>query len=251
MNGGAPSIAALAVVFCAVALLYASVGFGGGSTYTALLALCGFAAGVIPVVALSCNLIVAGGGSVIFARRGLIRPAQVGPFVLPAIPAAYLGGRLPVEPGLYFMLLAVSLMVAGAILLVRPAAADSVIRRCPIPVAAALGVLLGLLSGVVGIGGGVFLAPVLLLNRWATPRESAACASVFIALNSLAGLAGQLAKPGAAEALAWLPPLALAVLAGGQLGSRLGAGVWPSHLIRRGTAVLILLVSARLILRTP
>lgn len=246
MSGDAHLIALLAAGFFGIALVYASVGFGGGSSYTALLALCGFQAGTIPVLSLGCNLIVTVGGCLVFARKGLIQPRQLAPIVLPAIPAAYLGGRIPVAAGVYFVLLAGSLAVAGAVLLLRPAVADAETRRCPGPVAAAAGLLLGLLSGVVGIGGGIFLSPLLLLKRWASPREAAACATVFIALNSLAGLAGQLTKPGATEALAWLPPLAIAVLVGGQIGSRLGAAVLSPALIRRGTACLVLLVSAKL-----
>lgn len=247
MIGDVHSVALLAAAFCVLAFLYASIGFGGGSSYTALLALSGISASVIPVLSLGCNLIVAGGGCAIFARKSLTPRALLAPFVLPAIPAAYIGGRVAIAPDLYFDLLAFSLMAAAMLLFLRPAAADFEIRQCPTPIAAAVGSLLGLLSGVVGIGGGIFLSPILMLNRWATPRQSAACASVFIAINSLAGLAGHLTKPGAIEALAWLPPLALAVLVGGQVGSRVGAGVLHPRLIRRGTACLVMLVSTSLI----
>lgn len=247
MTGDVHSIALLAVAFCVLAFVYASVGFGGGSSYTAMLALSGFAASAVPVLSLGCNLIVAGGGSAVFAWKRLVPFALLARFLLPAVPAAYVGGRMSIAADLYFDLLALSLIATAIFLFLRPAAADVEVRRCPSAVAAVIGSLLGLLSGIVGIGGGIFLSPILMLNRWATPRESAACASVFITINSLAGLAGQLTKPGAVEALAWLPSLALAVLVGGQVGSRFGAGVLRPSLIRRGTACLVMLVGTSLL----
>jgi uncharacterized protein len=237
----------LAPAFFTVALLYASVGFGGGSSYTAILALGGCPAAHIPILSLSCNLAVAGGGTVVFSGRGLLRSRLVGPFVLPAIPAAYLGGRLPIPPEVYLVLLGLSLGGAGLALLLRRPSADQETRPCPALTAAAIGVGLGAVSGIVGIGGGVFLAPILLLKRWADPRESAACASVFITLNSLAGLAGQVSKSGIGEFLDTLPPLLLAVLAGGQIGSRLGAGLLAARRVRQGTAVIILVIATRIL----
>ncbi len=237
----------LAPAFFVVALLYASVGFGGGSSYTALLALSGCPVAAIPVLSLGCNLSVAGGGTIIFGRRGLLKPRLIWPFVLPSIPAAFLGGALPIPPAAYFVLLSLSLGAAGLALLLRRPAADQQTRACPVLTAALIGIGLGVLSGIVGIGGGIFLAPILMLKRWAKPRESAACASVFILLNSIAGLAGQLAKGGAGESLVALPLLLLAVLAGGQIGSRLGAIRLPACRVRQGTAILILLVSTRIL----
>lgn len=249
MNDDLQLLLMLSAFFFVIALLYSSVGFGGGSSYTALLALFGLPALAIPVLSLSCNLIVAGGGSWIFFRQKHLRPSLIVPFVLPAIPAAYLGGRIPLNPELYFPLLAASLAAASLVLFLRPSGTDDATRPCSPLTSTVVGIFLGLLSGMVGIGGGIFLAPLLLLRRWAAPREAAACAAVFILLNSIAGLAGQLAKSGSTEALASLPLLALAVLAGGQLGSRLGAKTLPPRWIRQGTAVLILLVSLRLFLQ--
>jgi hypothetical protein len=240
---------ALAASFVVIALVYSSVGFGGGSSYTAMLALAGVTTAWIPVLSLGCNLIVVCGGCRHFARRGHLSTALVGPFLLTSVPAAYVAGRIPVPPDLYLSALAGTLFAVTILLWFRPRAADSQIRPCPVPVRLLTGGLLGGVSGLVGIGGGIFLAPVLLLARWATPKQSAAAASLFILVNSLAGLLGQLAKPDAIFALARLPVLAVAVFLGGQIGSRLGSGLLSMSVIRQTTAALIGLVAVRLCLQ--
>ena len=239
----------LAAAFFVIALVYASVGFGGGSSYTALMALVGVTTLWIPVLSLSCNLIVVAGGCWHFARRGHLNRRLIAPFLLTSVPASYLAATIPVDPDLYLSVLAVTLFAVAMVLLVRPRHADVTIRPCPLGARLATGCFLGGLSGLVGIGGGILLAPILLLARWASPRESAAAASVFILVNSIAGLAGQLSKPGTAEALSGLPLLAAAVLVGGQIGSRLGAGPLSTVRIRQATAVLVGLVAVRLFLQ--
>lgn len=239
----------LAVAFAITAALYASVGFAGGSTYNALLALAGVDHRVFPTVALGCNLIVSTGGTIQFARAGLVPWRRVAPLIALSVPAAWMGGMLPVSRHLFLLLLGVSLLLAGILLIAQREreAREEQFRFLGPAIAAPL----GLLSGIVGIGGGIFLAPVLHLIGWDKAKRVAAAASVFILANSLAGLGGQLTKLSASPdridaALAYWP-LALAVLAGGQVGSRIGVQLMPAAWLRRVTGLLILYVAIRLL----
>jgi uncharacterized membrane protein YfcA len=240
----------LAVVFFLIALLYACVGFGGGSSYTAMMALFGVTISWIPILSLSCNIIVVLGGCWHFWRQGYMNFRLITPFLVTSIVAAYFAGRVPVDPGVYILILAASLLLAASVLLLRPKENDEHARSCPLSAALIIGLCLGGLSGLVGIGGGIFLAPILLLARWASPKESAAAASAFILLNSLAGLVGQVSKPGAIEAFSVLPLLAVAVFIGGQIGSHLGSVRLQALRVRQATACLIALVSIRLFLQS-
>jgi uncharacterized membrane protein YfcA len=236
--------------FFGTALLYAAVGFGGGSTYSALLALAGTDFRVLPVLSLACNIVVVTGGIVRFARAGEVPWRGALAVSLIAAPLAFLGGLTPIKEATFLALLGGSLVVA-ALALLLPVAQDGDVRpQRPwvMPLAAAP---LGYLAGVVGIGGGIFLAPLLHLTRWDSARRIAATASVFILINSLAGLFGQLAKSGAerfGEALAGGLPLLIAVAVGGQIGSILALRRLPTTWIRRLTAALTGWVGLRLLL---
>ena len=245
---------ALAAAFFATALLYASVGFAGGSTYTALLVLAGTSIAILPIVSLTCNLIVAGGGTRQFARAGLVPWRRLWPLLAVSVPAAFVGGALPVSKTVFVALLGGSLLVAGLLLLFQrePGSAGERPTHYGI-LGPAIALPLGLLAGIVGIGGGIFLAPVLHLIGWDRAKRVAASASVFILVNSMAGLAGQATKLTDTAALARVAaywPLALAVLVGGQIGSRVGIQFLPPTLLRRLTAVLILYVAGQLLWRT-
>jgi uncharacterized membrane protein YfcA len=245
----------LAALFALTAALYAMVGFGGGSTYSALLVLAEVDYRLLPSIALLCNLIVVAGGSWRYARAGHLDWRFVAPFVLLSMPMAWLGGRLPIERETFVLLLGLSLLAAGLLMLFerRDPVPAKPVRRSPgqLALAVGLGAGIGLLSGLVGIGGGIFLAPLLHTLRLATPKAIAATASVFILLNSLAGLAGQAGKLGGFDhgraMLEWWP-LFMAVLIGGQLGSWLGAGRFSEVTVKRLTAVLVLYVAVRLLL---
>ena len=241
----------LAAAFFVTALLYASVGFGGGSTYIALLILVGVTAQMVPVVAPVCNIIVVTGGSIRFARAGLVPWRRVLPLVAASAPLAYLGGLTPISQKVFVALLGVSLMIAG-LLLVQPTRASRGERRMPLAVDAALGAGVGYLSGLVGIGGGIFLSPIQHLTRWSGAKQIAATASVFILVNSLAGLGGQLTKIGGGglAQLAGFWPLFVAVAAGGQIGSHAGIRIFGEAVVRRATGVLILYVAAQLLWKT-
>ncbi|PKL76018.1 MAG: sulfoacetate transporter, partial [Candidatus Melainabacteria bacterium HGW-Melainabacteria-1] len=212
-----------AALFFGVALLYALVGFGGGSSYTALLFLFGLPYALIPTISLLCNLIVVSGGSWHFCRQGHYVPRLFWPFALSSVPMAFVGGLLPIGKELFLLLLGLSLFCAGLRLLwVETAAQGRETALPPVPLALLIGAVLGLLSGLVGIGGGIFLAPLLLNLGWGRPKQVAATASLFILVNSLAGLLGQWLKQGNFADILPYWPLLLAVLLGGQFGSRLG-----------------------------
>ncbi|MFL0671942.1 MAG: sulfite exporter TauE/SafE family protein [Erythrobacter sp.] len=249
MIGAVP--AGLALAFLVTALLYASVGFGGGSTYAALLALSGLDYRLLPLVALACNIVVVAGGSIRFARAGVTPWRRAGLLIALGAPAAFVGGLTPIKEATFLALLGVSLVLTSLAMLIplRDANADA-----PGPLAryfTVLAVPLGYLAGLVGIGGGIFLSPLLHLVRWHGARQIAATASLFILVNSLFGLAGQLLKngPGAfGTAIGASLPLLIAVVIGGQVGSLLALWVLPVQWIRWLTALLVLIVGVRLLI---
>ncbi len=240
----------LPVLFCVVALLYSTVGFGGGSSYIALMVLAGVPYEQIPPLALLCNVIVVTGGAWHFTRQGHFEGRLFWPFVVTSIPCAFLGGSIPVPKEMFLVLLGVTLALAGLRqLLVKEAEGSGATVQFPpwLP-ACGIGAALGLVSGMVGIGGGIFLAPVLLSFRWGRPKQVAATCAWFILVNSLAGLLGQTVKMGmSAELLRWWP-LAVAVLVGGQIGSRLGARAISQRGVRLATAALVLVVGVRVLI---
>jgi len=241
----------LPALFFLVALIYSMVGFGGGSSYVALLALFGVSYSLIPVIGLTCNLIASSSGSWNFYRAGHFRLKLTLPFILTSVPAAYIGGALPVSRGVFLSLLAAGLTVAGALLLKNDQKTGSV-QNTELPKniwiwGLPIGMALGLFSGIVGIGGGIFLAPLLHLLRWGNAQSIAATAAMFIFINSLFGLMGQLSKSAvytdAGNLLGFLIP---AVLVGSMIGSRLGARQLSTTGIRKITGLLILYVAFRL-----
>jgi uncharacterized membrane protein YfcA len=241
----------LAAAFALTALLYAAVGFGGGSTYSALLALSGFDYRLLPVLSLACNVVVVGGSSIRFARARLTPWRGAATLTAIAAPAALLGGLTPIKEAQFLALLGASLILTGATLLLpqsstREGQPTRAARWIPL-----LAAPIGYLAGLVGIGGGIFLAPFLHLTRWNTARAIAATAALFILVNSLFGLAGQLIKNGPdrlGDAVALGLPLLLAVVVGGQIGSLLAVRWLPQTAIRWLTAALTIYVGARLLI---
>lgn len=236
-------------VFFIVALGYSMAGFGGGSSYIALLLLAGFPVTAIPVLALLCNLIVSGQGSLILARRGQLALRPLMPLLAGSMPAALLAGAWRIQSETAMAILATGLVAAGLALLVTIPEREEKRRPLARPVLLILGAVLGALAGLSGIGGGIFLAPVLHLLRADNARQIAGTASLFIALNSLMGLTGHLTKGTRlfSEDFAVLYAVCpLAVLIGGQLGSRILSGRLRGDLIRRVTGLLVLLVAVRI-----
>ena len=242
-------------LFLLVAAAYSSVGFGGGSTYNALLVLSGTDFRLVPSIALTCNILVVSGGVYHYSRAGSLSVGNLLPFIVLSIPMAWLGGRLLVSEQVFIGLLGFSLLVAAAQMLLKPDKSDISNTYTAFRywlVAAPIGGLIGLLAGVTGIGGGIFLAPVIYFFHLTPARTVAGITSGFILVNSIAGLAGQLMKAdGYSTVQGWMQawPLFIAVLIGGQLGSHLGAYHLPESWIKRLTALLMLYVAARLIWR--
>ncbi|MDA8775913.1 sulfite exporter TauE/SafE family protein [Alphaproteobacteria bacterium] len=242
----------LPVLFFATAALYATVGFGGGSTYTALLVMMDDAIWRIPIIALICNITVVAAGSYLAVTRRAFVWQHAAPFFIASVPLAFIGGLIALRDETYITLLAISLLLAGLRLLLI---GDKDIIASPTQStgkAIAIGGALGLLSGMVGIGGGIFLAPILYYLRWADSKTIAALCSFFILVNSLAGLAGQLVKNGAGvipEIAEVALPLMAATLLGGLLGARLLLEYLSSNKIQQITALLIIFVATRLLLQ--
>src|SRR5690606_5313976 len=178
----------LALAFLLTALLYSMAGFGGGSTYNALLVLNGTDYQLLPAIALSCNIIVVLSGVVQFLRAERMKLKDVAPLCLLSAPAAWLGGRIPIAEELFIGLLGASLLAAGVFMFIdapEPKTIDAEKRPMILPVSIGGGI--GFLSGLVGIGGGIFLAPFLHVIRWGRAHEIAGAASFFILVNSLTG----------------------------------------------------------------
>ena len=231
-----------------VAFLYAAVGHAGASGYIALLALAGLSASTIKPLALILNTVVAAQGSWQFWRAGHLRWRLFWPVLLAGLPAAFVGGWLNL-PTLWFQRLVALVLLASALRFFWQPRDPEGLHQPPLALLVLSGAGLGLLAGLTGTGGGVFLTPLLLCSGWATTRQAAAVSSLFILGNSLSGLAGLLLA-GRVEAAA-LPPqlgwMLLVVLLAGALGSRLGSRHWPVAWIRRCLALVLLLAALKLL----
>ena len=240
----------LAIGFFVVALIYSAVGFGGGSTYIALLALSNHPAEVIPLVALPCNILVVTLGSYFAVSRREFDWRMAVPFFLSSVPMAFIGGIVAIDASVYFLLLGSSLALAGISLCMRRAPDDEVVAEKSWILASFIGGGLGLLSGMVGIGGGIFLAPILHHLRWASSKTIAAVCSFFILINSISGLAGQLLKTGVELAIIQLTyglPLFAAVVLGGVIGGRFVIEGVAHQRVAQLTGVLVLVVGLRIL----
>ena len=240
----------LAIGFFVVALIYSAVGFGGGSTYIALLALSGHPAEVIPLIALPCNIAVVTVGSYLAVRRRDFDWRLSIPFFVASVPMAFIGGLIPLDASVYFLLLGMSLVFAGISLMLRIAPDDRALSQRRWGLAGGIGAGLGLLSGMVGIGGGIFLAPILHHLRWASSKTIAALCSFFILINSLSGLAGQILKTGVASAVSGISatmPLLLAVVIGGIIGGRFVIEGVANQRVAQLTGLLVLVVGLRIL----
>ncbi len=221
--------------------MYSSVGLGGGSSYTALMVIFGLSHRVIPTTSLTLNLLVSFLGMVNFWRGGHLSIRLVAPFLLASVPMAYLGGALSLSRELFLWLLLGSLvLVAARIYLWRgQSLAAGFTDNQRWAVSLGLGAALGFVAGTVGIGGGIFLVPIILALGLAAEKEAAAAGAIFIWTNSLAGLISR-SQRGTFES-ATILPLALAVVVGGYLGSRFGATRLTPDTIRKTLGVIILI----------
>lgn len=232
MNDLTVPISLLAIIFTLVAFFYASVGLGGGSSYTALLAIFGASATTIPLVSLTLNLMVTTVGSVIFLAKGHGRFRLITPFLITSLPMAYLGGLLHLPKTVFHLVLLVTLAFATVRIYfpteTRPLALG---QRARMILPLICGIVLGLVAGITGIGGGVYLVPLIILLGLGSAKEAAACGAFFVWCNSAAGLAARLPSNG--PDLTTMLPLVSAVLAGGLTGSLMGAGRFESRTMQK------------------
>ena len=239
----------LAILFLVTATLYSSVGFGGGSTYLALLLIWGIPYFIFPVIALLCNIIVVSGNCFNYIRAGNLNLRLLIPYLIGSIPMAYIGGSLPIEKRFFEILLFLVLVIAGSLLLFNFNSYDEKeesYRKIPIVISILIGVALGFISGVVGIGGGIFLSPILFLVRAGKSKHIVTTASLFILINSISGIIGQLTKNDVLVEVQNYWYLFVAVLMGGQMGNFLNLKIFPTRILVLITALLVLFVAARM-----
>jgi len=239
----------LSILFFVTAVLYSSVGFGGGSTYLALLLIWGVPYFIFPLIALSCNIIVVSGNCFNYIRAGNLNLKLLIPYLIGSIPLAFIGGSLPIEKKLFEILLFLVLATAGILLLLNFKSYDDKeesYRKVPIIISILIGGVLGFISGVVGIGGGIFLSPILFLIRAGKPKHIVTTASLFILINSFSGIMGQITKNAVLNEISNYWYLLLIVLVGGQLGNFLNLKIFPTRILALVTAGLVLFVAIRM-----
>ena len=239
----------LAILFLITAILYSSVGFGGGSTYLALLLIWGVPYLMFPVIALSCNIIVVSGNCYNYIRAGNLNLRLLIPYLIGSIPMAYVGGSLPIDKRLFEILLFLVLAAAGTLLLSNFKFYDDKeenYRKIPIALSILIGAALGFFSGVVGIGGGIFLSPILFLVRAGRPKHIVTAASLFILINSISGIIGQLTKNDVLTEAQNYWYLLATVLIGGQVGNFLNLKIFPTRVLAMLTGILVIFVAIRI-----
>jgi uncharacterized membrane protein YfcA len=239
----------LSFLFFLTAILYSSVGFGGGSTYLALLLIWDVPYQVFPIIALCCNIVVVSGNCFNYIKAGNINIKLLTPFLISSIPFAFIGGSLQLNKSFFEILLFIVLTSAGLSLLLKFRSFDEskeVNNNIPKIISVLIGGFIGFVSGVVGIGGGIFLSPVLLLIKAGKAKHIATTASLFILINSISGLVGQSTKGFIFDEIYnyWL--LFLLVLIGGQLGNFLNIKILPARVMILLTAGLVMFVSVRM-----
>ncbi|WP_347219966.1 sulfite exporter TauE/SafE family protein [Chryseobacterium sp.] len=240
------------LLFLIIAFVYSSVGFGGGSSYLAVLAMYSLPYQEIRLTALICNVIVVVGGVYIYIKNRQIDWKKVIPITLVSVPMAYLGAVLKISQETFFLILGITLVIAAVLLWIKTETKN--IEKLPKESKSAvfgnslLGGGIGFLSGLVGIGGGIFLSPLLNLMKWDTPRKIAATSSVFILVNSVSGIFGQLSKLSVDMDYFRIVSLCLAVFIGGQAGSRMSLK-WNPLIIKRMTAILVLVAGVNILMK--
>jgi uncharacterized protein len=228
---------------------YASVGHGGASAYIAAMALAGIAPQEMRPIALLLNVIVSSLASYKFYRAGHFRWRLFWPFAVVSIPLAYVGGAITLPGQAYKVLVGVVLLYAAWQLWRSGRAGEEMraLREPPLPAAMAIGAAMGLLAGLTGVGGGIFLSPLLLMLGWAGTKQTSAVAAPFILVNSLAGLAATFVAK-SASLPAYVGILAVAVLVGGWLGAEYGSRRFANPVVRRVLAVVLALAGGKMVL---
>ena len=239
----------LSILFFVTALIYSSVGFGGGSTYLAILLIWGVPYTIFPIIALVCNIIVVSGNSINFIRSKNTNFSLLFPYLIGSIPLAFIGGSITIEKSLFEILLFCVLLVAGIFLLIESKSFNKEkikINQIPRLISISIGSIIGFMSGLVGIGGGIFLSPLLFLMKAGYPRHITSSASLFILINSIFGIAGQLTKDQVLDQVINYWPLFLTVLIGGQIGSLLNIKFLSNKILAILTSFLVIFVAIRM-----
>ena len=229
-----------------VALAYASVGHGGASGYLAVLALFGFSPSSMAPSALALNLLVSATAFWAYSRAGYFVPRLFWPFAAASVPMAFLGGLLEIPVRIYSWLLAAALLFAAVRITLEGlrSAEETLVRPPRLGIALPVGAGIGFLSGVVGVGGGIFLSPILLLMRWADAKRTSAASAAFIWVNSAAGLYGHITRKGLDAAELW--PMVLAAFLGGIIGAQIGARRLSSAALRFALAGVLIVAAFKM-----
>ena len=239
----------LSILFFLTAILYSSVGFGGGSTYLAILLIWGVPYTIFPIIALGCNIIVVSGNCFNYIKAGNLNFKLLTPYLIGSIPLSFIGGSLPLEKQFFEIVLFLVLLIAGCLLLFNFNSYDnkeSRYRNISLSLSITIGGILGFISGIVGIGGGIFLSPILFLLKVAKPKHIITAASLFILINSIFGIFGQLTKEIYLEDVYSYFYLLIVVLIGGQVGNYLNLKIFPTKILALITSALVLFVSIRM-----
>ena len=239
----------LSAFFFITAILYSSVGFGGGSTYLALMLIWDIPYYFFPIIALFCNIIVVSGNSINYIKSGNFNFKLLTPYLVGSIPFSFLGASISIEKEIFEVLLFFILVLAGIFLLIESKSfnKDQIkIKQIPKILSIFIGSVIGFASGVVGIGGGIFLSPLLFLMKAGYPKHIATTASLFILVNSIFGVAGQLTKNIVFNEFLDYWPLFLVVLIGGQIGNFLNIRFLSNKTLAVITSLLVIFVAARM-----
>ena len=239
----------LPILFFVTAIIYASVGFGGGSTYLALLLLWDVPYYIFPIIALACNIIVVSGNSFNYIRAGKLNIKLLLPYLLGSIPFAFIGGSIEIDKNIFEIILFVVLAVAGLLLLFNFKSYGNhskIYKSLPLFFSIPIGIILGFVSGIVGIGGGIFLSPILYLLKAANPNHITTTVSLFILINSIFGIFGQITKDINLHEITNYLYLLIAVFIGGQIGNFLNIKIIPTRILALITSLLVIFVAARM-----
>ena len=242
----------LSIFFFITAIFYSSVGFGGGSTYLALMLIWDIPYYIFPIIALICNIIVVSGNSINYVRSGNLNLKLLTPYLMGSIPFAFFGASISITKELFEILLFVILIIAGIFLLIESKSFnDDQIKINSIPkiISLLIGSIIGFTSGIIGIGGGIFLSPILFLMKAGYPKQIATTASLFILINSIFGVAGQLRKDTVFDEFLNFWPLFIAVSIGGQIGNFLNIKFLSGKTLAIITSLLVIFVAMRMGLR--
>lgn len=240
------------IFFFVVAMVYASAGFGGGSTYIAVMIMSGLPFPIVPKIGLICNLVVVTNGVWLYAKRKHLHLGRALPFFMASMPMAYLCGRLLISKELFAIILGGALLASGLGIVIRRGDPEKTcagkMKTLPTWIMFGIGGGVGGLAGLTGIGGGIFLSPILYHSRLGKPIEISAITSTFILVNSISGLMGHFCKsPVSLPEMTMVIPLAMAVLIGGQIGTRMSLCWFSSIWLQRVTGLVTMWAGGRIL----